>query len=409
MDALFHETYLEGEKNIANLVPEVNRMQRMIGFDEEIEPGDKFVQLIETSMEQGLTHGGPTDDVVTLNAASAPTPSEAQVQPYQLYLRAQLGYNALIKAEKGGKKAFRSATEHVVLGMNRALRKYAEIYMLYGQSSLATVSGLSSQIISIKTTDGSSTWSELWRGMKGAVIDVFQSDGSTSRQAGLVISSVDLSAKTITVTGTTTGIVSGDLIYMRGANSAGTHKAPVGLDKINTNSGTLYNIASTVDGWAGQTYAAGGNLSMLKILEAADKSGLAGAEGDLVASIPYRAFAKLNSDQSTLRKYDTSYKQDEALNGVKSLKFVGPTGDISIVPHPYLKESEAFVFVPTEFKRVGREVSFSRPGPGGKAGDGKIFLELSGSTGFELRNLTFQTLYTPRPSWTTKITGITYA
>lgn len=410
MDALFHEVWLDGESNIINLVPEVAKLQKMIGFDDELEPGDVFKQMIETHMEQGLTHAGPTEDVVTLNAAEAPTPLEARVQPCQLYLRSQLGYNALIKAEKGGKKAFRAATEHVVTNMTRSLRKVAEFYALYGQRAAATVGSLAGQVISILSTDGSSTWSEFWRGSKNMFIDVYQSDGTTLRQAGLKITSVSLSGKSLTVSGTVTGIAANDLIYLRGANASGTLKAPVGVDRIATATTTLYNIDPTANPeWAGQSYAVGGNLSMLKILEMADRASLAGAEGDMVCLIPTKAFSKLNSDQSTLRRYDTSFKKDEALNGVKSLRFVGPSGDVAVVPHPFVKESEAHLFVPGEFKRVGREISFNRPGPGGKAGDGKIFLELSGSTGFELRALTFQTTYTPRPSWIVKGTGITYA
>lgn len=411
LDALFKDVFLTGETAVGNVVPEVNKLQRLIKLNSDLNPGDKFVQMIETALEQGITYAGPTEDVVTLNSSEASASGEAQVQPYQIYERATIGYNALDKAEGGDKKAFRSATEHVVMNMLRSARKRVEIDLIYGNRPLATVTSLSSQVISILATDGSSTWAPgLWRGMKNAYIDVFQSDGSTSRQAGLKITSVDLANKTITVSGTTTGIASTDLIYFKGANSAGTLKSMIGLDRLATNTGTLYNIdASTNEGWKANSYAVSGNLSMLKVLEAVDQSGLAGCDEDVVALIPWKAYAKMNNDQSLFRGLDGSYKRDVAVNGVKSIEFEGQTGKINLVPHPYLKESEGFIFAPGNTMRIGKEITFARPGPGGKAGDGKIFRELADNTGFELRCWTKQTVYTPNPAWVTKLTGISYA
>lgn len=409
LDALFHEVFLSGEAGIVNVVPQVTKMQRLIELDEALNPGDYFKQMIELAGEAGITYAGPDEDVVTLNAAEASESKEAQVKPYQMFERSTMGYNAADKASAGGKKSFRDATEHMVMNMLRTMRKRVEIDLIYGQVPLGTVaSAVSGQVITISAA----TWAPgIWYGMRNAYIDVFQSDDATSRQAGLKITGIDIANKQLTVSGTVTGITTGDLIYLKGQNSAGTKKSMLGLDKLATHSsGLLYNINSTTypDGWKAQTKAITANLSMQKALELADMAGIAGCEQDMVLLIPHRAYTNLNADQAALREYDGSYSQNGSVNGVKSITFVGQTGKLDIIPHTYVKESECFLFAPANFKRIGREIGFTRPGPGGSGADGKIFRELTDQSGFELRCWTKQTLYTPNLPWLVKGTGITY-
>lgn len=406
LDAMFHEVFLKGEKGITNVVPQVDKMQRLIDLDTSLNPGDKFKQMIEVAAEAGITYAGPDDDVVLLNAAEASESKEAQAKPYQIFERSVLGYNAADKASQGGKKSFREGTEHMVLNMMRTMRKRAEIDLIRGQKPIAKVGApVAGQVITIDAT----AWGPgIFYGSRNASIDVFQADDATPRQLNLKISAADVSptVRTLTVVGTTTGITTGDLIYFKGQNVAGVKKSMVSLDLIATNTGVLHNISAVTypDVWKGQSLAIGGNLTMQKILEMCDLSGVAGCEEDVVALIPHKAFTKLNVDQAALREYGGNYKEGEAKNGVKSIKYVGQMGTVDIVSHPYLWESECYLFCPDNFKRIGKEIGFSRPGPGGD----KIFRELTDNTGFEMRCWTKQTLYTPNPAWVVKGTGITY-
>lgn len=403
LDAMFHEIHEDGESGIVNVVPQVVKLQRLITLDEDLNPGDYYKQMIELSAEHGVTYADPDEDVVLLNAAEASESKEARVKPAQIFERAVLGYNAADKAQSS-KQAFRSATENLVMNMLRTMRKRTELDLLYGQKPIATVSGLAGQVISIDPT----SWAPgAWYGSRNASIDVFQSNDSTVRQAALKITAVDMAAKTITVSGTTTGIVAGDLIYFKGQNVAGAKKSCVGLDRIATaTTGVIHNIdASVYVEWRPQSYAINGNLSMLHLLNMVDLAGVAGCELDVVALIPHKAYTKLNADQAALREYDGSYTETVAKNGVKSIKFVGQTGTIDIVPHTYVKESECFIFAPNNFKRIGREIGFTRPGQGGSP---YIFRELQDNTGYELRCWTKQVLYTPNPAWVVKGTGINY-
>lgn len=408
LDALFHEVFLSGEAGIVNVVPQVTKMQRLIDLDEELNPGDYFKQMIELAGEAGITYAGPDEDVVALAAAEASESKEAQVKPYQMFERSVMGYNAADKASAGGKKSFRDATEHMVMNMLRTIRKRVEIDLIYGQKPLGVVESVVGQVIKISET----SWAPgIWYGMRNASIDVFDADDATVEQAGLKITGVSISTRELTVSGTATGMAAGSLVYLKGQNSAGTKKSMFGLDALATHSsGLLYNINSTTypDGWKAQTKAINANLSMRKGLELADMAGIAGCEQDMVLLIPHRAYTDLNSDQAALREYDGSYSQNGSVNGVKSITFVGQTGKLDIVPHTYLKESECFLFAPENFKRIGREIGFTRPGPGGTGADGKIFRELADNTGFELRCWTKQTLYTPNLPWLVKGTGITY-
>lgn len=407
LDSLFHEVFLKGEAGIVNVVPQVDKMQRLIELDESLNPGDYFKQMIEVAAETGVTYAGPDEDVVALNAAEASESKEAQVKPHQMFLRSVLGYNAADKASQGGEKSFRDATQHMVLNMLRTIRKRVEVDLIRGQSHIGKVSAVAGQVITIDPD----FWAPgIWYGSKNVFLDVFAADDSTLQQGGLKVSSVNMATRQVTLVGAMAGIGAGSLLYFKGQNAAGTKKSMTGLDTIATHTGTLHNIptGSYPDVWKGQTKAIAGNLTMQKLLEMADQSGVAGCEENTVALIPHRAFTKLNMDQSALRDYDGSYKEGEAKNGVRSIKYVGQMGTIDIVSHPYVMESECYLFAPDNFKRIGREIGFTRPGPGGGGDQGKIFRELADNTGFELRCWTKQTLYTPNPAWVVKGTGITY-
>lgn len=405
LDGLFKRVWAD---EIKNLVPEVMKVQRAIKLYTDGFVGDRYVQPLDVAQEQGFTEGGPTDDVMTLNAAAAPSLATAEVQPYQIVLRGQIGYNALFKAAEAGDKAFERATEHVVKNLNRSVRKRLEVHLLYGQRPIATVSSLSSQIISITPA----SWAPgIWFGSKGMKIDVYQSDGVTSRQTGLVVSSVDMTkdAPTVTVTGTTTGIVNTDLIYLAGTNNGdGTFKSPVGLDRIASNTGTLYNVSASTysDTWKAATVTSVGNLTLSKILQGAYEGYIRGYEDDYMALIPNRAYEKINADQAVLREYETS--EEEVANGFKALTFRGAGGKIFLVPHPYVKEGDSFLVPLGEAKRIAStDITFNRPAVNGA--QSSIFFDLTTATGVELRCYTAQTLFIEKPAHLVKMTGITYA
>lgn len=400
-DAMFKEVY---SKDILSLVPEQLKIQRMAPLSEDGLVGDKFVQPVCLSYEHGITHLSPSDDDSTIRASIASAYDKVEIEPNQYVIRSRIGYNALFRAAKAGKQAFKTATSQVTMNMTKSLRKRLEIDMLYGKRPVGTVAGLSSQVIEISEA----TWAPgIWAGSKNAVIDVYQSDGTTLEQGDLVISSVDMTNRKLTVVGTTTNISSGDLVYFDTANVDGTLNTMVGLEKItNTTSGDLFGVSAANELWQAQRYDAAGPLTMRKIMAATNRAVELGLEEDVVCLIPSKAYEVLNSNEAALRDYDKSYSRGEAVNGVRGIKYEGQFGTVSIVPHTYLKQGQGFLLNPKDIKRIyTTDLTFERPGTGGSGG---IFHEVVDKTSYEMRAYMAQGFFLENPAHLVEIYGITY-
>lgn len=393
LNGLFKTVYAD---EIKKLQPENTVLQNIVKFRESEKLGKSFSVPVILSSEQGVTYSAAGDGAVSLNASVSATMKEALIDGANIFLRGQIEQEAISKAAVKGERAFQNATQLMVENLMDSAARRLEIAMMYGQSGLATVASLSGQVITITTGQFASG---IWAGMEGATIDVYTSGGSV-RQAGLVISSVDLDNRAITVTGTTTGIVSTDKIYFKGSYG----KEMVGLDKIITNTGSLFGIdASAYALWAGSTYSAGSAaLTMAKVLSAVSKAVAKGGlmNEDVVCLVNPLTWSNLNSDQAALRQYVD--KDSKAQNGFEAIEYRGQSGKISVISSNIVKEGEAFIFPPKRLKRVGsQEFSFSPPGH-----DGSYLFPVPDMNAYELRLFANQSLFCETPAKCVKITGI---
>ena len=93
------------------------------------------------------------------------------------------------------------------------------------------------------------------------------------------------------------------------------------------------------------------------------------------------SWAKLAADEAAFRKYDDSYKTEQAENGFKSIKFYSQNGGVEVIPHTYIKNGFAYALILDEFEKVGStDVTFKRPGKGDD-----FFRDLENANGYELR------------------------
>lgn len=380
--------------SIVNLQPDNAILSKMIKFKESERIGKSYQVPVILSSEHGCTYLAAGDGVTTLNDSIAATLKNATVDGSQIILRGQIDYEAASKAA-ASKAAFKNGTELMVENLVESASRRLEAMFLYGGTNLGTVSGLASQVITVTTATFAAG---LWAGMEGAVIDVYQA-GGTVRQAGLVISSMDLDARTITVTGTTTGIVSTDVIFYKGAKG----KECLGLDAIVTNTGTQFGIdAAAFSLWKASTFAAGSAaLTQAKVNSAVQKAvAKGGLNEDVVVLVNPLTWGNLNTDQSALRQYTSA--DSTAKNGFEAIEYRGMNGKMSVVAHPMVKEGEAFVFPPKRLKRVGsQELSFQTPGRAGE-----IFLHIPDKNAYEMRIYGNQALFCESPAKCVKITGI---
>jgi hypothetical protein len=408
---MFKEIY---DNAAENLIPESVVIQKAVPFkagDKEL--GDKFIVPVQLSHEHGVTYLGTNSGVSTLIDVNAAVYKEAQVDGFGMLLRAAISYSAAAKMSNS-KKAFMKWSEMLVSNMVNSLAKRKEIAYLYGQTGLATISASSSATSPSILTMTTASWaSGIWAGMEGAELDVWASNLTTQRNtnATLVVSAVNLTNRTVTVTGNNTDIsalAATDVVFFRGANAGSSvYNESAGLDKIITNTGTLYNIsASTYSLWAGNTYSCGSaSLTMAKVLAGSAIAVERGLDEDAMLLCSPKTFANLNSDLAALRQYDSSYKE-EGTNGFGSLVYRHQAGNLKVVSSIYCKEGEAFLFPIAKAARIGStDITFKMPGKS----DTEIFLQIPDKSGYELRCFAEDAFFLYTPARAVKFSAIVNA
>lgn len=412
LDGLFKEVYGD---DVISLVPESAKLVKAIPFvsaDKEL--GNKYHQPVVLSNEHGITYAAADAGAFSLNNSVALTMKDAQVQGSQMVLRSSMSYDAAARASNS-KKAFVKGTELLVENMLETMTKRLELQMLYGGSSggLGNCdSSANSDATTTVITLTSASWAAgIWAGSENAELDLYDGSSKKNTNAALVISSVDLDNKTITVTGNATDISdidtfiaadSDDSAYLIWRGAYGAEMS--GIDKIITNTGSLFGInAGTYNLWKGNSYAVSAALAIGKVLAGVSRAVERGLDEDIALYLNPVVYKDLNDDLAALRRFDSSFKE-EGVAGSKSIKYYGQNGVIDIQPHNCVKQSEAFSLPIKKARRIGAvDITFKRPGGGGD----QMFRELSDKAGFELRAYTDQAVFIETPARCVKFTGIT--
>lgn len=392
LDGLYKKVY--AEKGPIFALPEFSILQELVPFSKAKRIGKSYNVPIVVADEHGFSYG-TADETITLNSAIAATLKEISVDGAQIVGQASLNYDAAARSMES-EAAFLEAGHLVIQNLMTSHSKKLEASLLYGRRGLATVASLSSQDI----TFTAASWADgLMMNLINCQIDVFQSDNSTLRQGNLVVTAVDPSTYTITVTGTTTGIASGDLLYFDGANS----KECYGLDAIMVNTGSLFGIsAASYPSWKAQSYSASSApLTMSKVLSAA---ALANARGGLseesVLLVHPSSWQNLNSDQAALVMQNPN--DSKVKNGFDEIVYRGVSGKIRVISHPCVKRGEAFLFSPKNLKRIGaQDIDNQTPGR-----QGEIFFHSTTLSAYTIRSYSNQAIFAEKPAAMVKITSI---
>jgi hypothetical protein len=402
LNGFFKESYAD---KLEELIPDGVKLLNKIDFmAKDKQPGNLYHQPVILGMEHGVTFAGSDEDAFNLNPPVAGQVKDAQVKGNPIVMRSLLGYVAASRAALGGQKAFMDATKFLVANMLRSMSKKLEIELLYGQMGYGTVAsaGVSATVITIDTAE----WAPgIWAGAEGMPIEIRDTTGATSR-GNFVIASVDMSARTITLTSSAAaaGVVATDVIWHQGAYGnefPGVHKI------LSQSSGTLFNInVGTYNLFRGNSYSAGSAaLSFNKLNLAAARAVEKGQDGTLYCLVNPRGWANMLNDQAALRRYDSSYSPAKGEIGSTSIKFHSQNGELEIEPSIYVKEGYCFMLSLDDWFRVGStDLTFKRPGQGEE-----FFRDLENSAAYELRLYSDQALFCSAPGHSVIITGIVNA
>lgn len=417
LNGLFKEQYAD---KLMTLVPDGVKLLKMIKFIESSkELGRFYHQPVLLAQEHGVTYAAANGDAFTLNAAIAARLQDAQVEGSQMLLRSAISYEAAVRASND-KKAFVKSTSLLVENMLNSISKRLEVSLLYGQTSLASsVVSVNQSATTSQLQIPAASWAPgIWSGSENAVLVAYNGTSrlNASDTAGYTVSSVDLVNRYVNVSASSADITAIDaatgsidlhfLSAVQGTGGGKTFHEFAGMDKIISNSGSLFNInASTYALWKGNSYSAGGaSLSLTKILNAVAFAVERGLDEDVICLLSAKTWANIASDQAALRIYDQSYKPSKLENGSSEFVFNGQNGRIEIHTSIYVKEGEAFIFPLKRFKRIGAiEVTFKMPG---RSQQEDFFAELQNQAGYELRCYTDQALFCDSPAKCVKISSI---
>ena len=418
LTGLFKEVY--GDEQIS-LVPDMAKLQKLIPFvPKDKELGNKYHSNIVLTHEHGLSYAAVDAGAFALNDHLAMNTGDAQVQGSQMLLRSALSYDAASRASNS-KKAFANASSMIVENMVESISKRLEVALLYGQSAGGLGNGDTGAVsgTTVSLTVDAAAWAPgIFQGAEGARVSI---NKAGTVYGPFVINSVDFDTRILVLdevteakgldagTGDTADIASStDLkIHFFGSYSTGgspVFREMIGLDKIITTSGTLFNISNSTYGlWKGNESTVSGQLTIGKILGELSKPISKGLDEDVVCLVNPDTWADLATDIAALRTFDQSYDAMKGENGVRSLVYHSQNGKIDIVSHSCVKAGEAFIIPPKRFKRIGAiDVTFKTPGR-----EEEIFFNLPDNAGYELRAYTDQALFPESVAKCLKISGFT--
>jgi hypothetical protein len=386
---------------LVDAVPRYMQVQERFKFEEaEAGLGQFYIFGVILQKEQGFTYApssGANAGVQTLNAAVAGYIGQAQVQGYSIYLRSRLSYDAAAKASKAGKKAFAQAYGAVIKNMKESHQFRLECSLLYGQMGLGIVSTNTSGVLTLTAA----SWATgIWAsGMSGATLEAWTTTAATSTQHNgtLVVGYVSVANLQVTVSGTNSSVVAGDILYFQGSRNSTGFNECAGLFAILANgtlnsAAVLFNIdASVYNLWSAQYYAVNGNLSLTAIMQAAAAGVNFGLEKGILFCNPVK-FAQLASDEAALRRYIQD--SPNAKRGVKGITFLMGAVEVEILPHPLVRQGHALLLAEDCVHRVGAtDVTMSMPGS-----NEPMTVHVTDSTALEFRSMSDQGVYIETPA-----------
>lgn len=406
LDGWFKDRYEDTGRTI---VPEFSDVATSIAFrGDQMKLGAEYVFNARVRRAHGVTYGGTSATAFTLNAVRSGQTVDGRQASYQMVMREQIAYGVVSRAQTS-KEAFGNAFDEVVRDIENSFSFYRELGLLYGGSSIGTITaGGFGAVTSATLTITQASWAAgIWAQMEGAAVDIYSAPGGTQRNtnAAIVVGAVDFGARTVAITGNATdinAITANDVIIPFEADG---NWAP-GFDVLVPSSATVVHgiNPATYGLWQGNSIAVGAAMTFAKAQEGSARVAVRGGMGKLVLRVSPLTWADLNNDVAALRRYAAAVRADADL-GTQSIKFYGQTGELEIRPHPMVKAGEAFGTMDSYFKRVGSaDISFRLPGVDGQAP--RFFRELDGVAGFEIRAWSDQALVTFNRAKQVKFTGI---
>ena len=367
----------------------------------------------------GLPHGVTFDDTRTafaLGSVVAPNWEEATLSGASIMVRDNVAYDDVFATKNGVANgggaggAYMGAFDQCTMGLMQSGELYREAQLLYGpgpSSTAATNIGVVEANETSSDLDPSctlsitrETWAPgLWPNLIGAVIDIYQTDGSSVRAAACTVSSVDESQNRVVLTKTGSSVTpaAGDILLLRSNIDVSCY----GLQAILANTGTLFGIsATTYPQWKAASFSAGDQpLDRRMVLAMASRQLARGQKGGATLYTGGPCIADLIEEAAELHRDNSA--PDTIVHGATGVTYKTPIGPVDVKVHPYMKQGIAMMLPKGKVKRVGStDLTFS---------NGKnewFYQELADNAGSQLRIYTNQAIIIESPWHAVYVTDI---
>lgn len=418
--------------DLHQLIPTDFPLARDIPFSEGLKVGDSFVEAFVLSNETGWTLAGTGQDAFDINPAIAGVVKQSSIIPSQTLLSSVIPFAFITRSAGGGAKAFYDGTKHVMQNHIRSHSRLLETMRIHGQSTsllgyvsyapvgtvyrnatyaatpgsitltladgstLAFTNGINAASKAILLAPGQFA-AGIWVGLEGANVKQVNSTGTVVADGKLVGVNSDLGYITVDFTpiAPTAATGAGSIrLCFDGQEAA---KEMVGIERILTNTGTLFGISAVQYSlWRANSLNLGNKRFDLKAVQVgvAQAVNAGGLESPLKVYVNPRTFANLTQDEASLRKYDASYKSASANNGFEAIEYYAANGSNMIFPHRMVKEGQAFGLVKDDWIRSGSaEISFKIPGI-----DKEVIFPLENQAGWVVRSFSDQYIMCRAPA-----------
>lgn len=407
---LLKKTYAN---KVEDLVPETDRLAKDLPFiASDKQPGQDYNQPVVLTREGGATWWSD-GSAKLLNMPLATKELTASIRGSELAVRSILSYKFIHSALKqvdgtrAGMRAFVNATKDRFEKLTKGASYFRECALLYGGGTAATTN-----LGVVLNTTGSATtnlviqmdpkdWATaIWSGSEELEFDIYSSAGVKRNTAGTTTDTVyklvscDPGNYRLTFTSHATNVsavVATDQIFFMGAR---TQDALGLIGASLTQTGNLWGISTTTYGlWRPTIIDAGGALTFTHIAEAGANVASTGFYGDYTLYVNPATFADVCNDQTALVSH-TTRTSGKVTIGFDDVAFRSQAGTMRLAVHPYMKRGLALGVPDDHVMRIGStDLTHTIPGYG------KMFRELEGAAGVEMRLYSDQAPFCRNPKY----------
>lgn len=398
---------------VEDLVPETDRFAKDIPFiAADKQPGQDYAMPVSLTREGGATFWSD-GSAKTLNMPLASKELTASVRGSELAVRSILSYKFIHSALKqldgtrAGARAFVNATKDRFEKLTKGASYFRECMLLYGgganaQSNLGVVLNTTGSATTnlVVQMDPKEWATAIWSGSEELEFDIHAAGGAKRNTFGTTsdtvfkLTGVDPTNYRVTFTShasNVSAVVATDQIFFAGART----QDPLGaIGAASTQTGSLWGISTSTYGlWKPTVIDAGGALTFTHIAELGAIVASTGFYGDYTLYCNPATFADICNDQTALVSH-TTRSSGKVTIGFDDVVFKSQAGSVRLSVHPYIKRGHALGIPDDQCMRVGStDLTHTIPGYG------KMFRELEGAAGVELRMYTDQTFFCKNPKY----------